>query len=328
MRDENSAVNAAPRTNPLLPGWLPADPSLPAPRTHTGDVRYLGRLRSARLDNLRDVWIWLPPGYDASAARYPVIYFHDGQNVFDSATAFAGVEWQADEALQQLVSTGSMREAIAVAVANTPRRIDEYTQLPDPRHPGGGRARDYLEFLVRDLKPRIDAAFRTLPWREDTAIIGSSLGGLVSLDAGVRFWHAFGLVGALSPVFDWANYDIETRYATASPSHLPLRIWIDMGTAEDETPYTGETPRLVGDLRRFRTVLERRGFAEGRNLGYEEATGATHDEGAWAARLPRVLSFLLPATPAPEASPAKDARFQLSRGRSGFRRRSRLPAAE
>lgn len=152
-----------------------------------------------------------------------------------------------------------------------------------------------MDFLGRDLKPAIDAAFRTLPWREDTALVGSSLGGLVSLYGGLAAWHTFGLVAGLSPVLDWGADDIGARYAAAPAAQLPLRIWVDMGTAEDSAPrLAGEDSKLVHDLRRFREVLLQRGYAEGATLGYEEALGAGHNEAAWAARLPRILRFLLP----------------------------------
>jgi predicted alpha/beta superfamily hydrolase len=295
-RHEDSASPAQKTLPPVSRGdWLPADPTLPAPLTHTGDVRHLGRLHCKSLGNARDVWVWLPPGYDAATTRYPVVYFHDGQNVFDTATAFAGVEWQADETLTRLIAAGEIRPVIAVAIANTSKRIDEYTPVSDPRHVGGGRARDYVMFLARELKPRIDAAFRTLPWREDTALIGSSLGGLVSLYGGLVAWQAFGRIGALSPVFDWSQYDIEERYAAAPRARMPARLWIDMGTAEDSEPTApGQVSRPVLDLRRFRSVLEQRGYALGPRLGYEEVQGAAHDEAAWAARLPRILRFLFP----------------------------------
>jgi len=278
--------------SPALP-WLPSLHSSAAHPTWTGDVRALGALADARLGNSRDVWVYLPRSYGVGSRRYPVIYFHDGQNVFDATTSFAGVEWGADETLEVLARTGAGRESIAVAVANTRHRIDEYTPVMDVR--GGGRASQYVDFLVQQLKPRIDGMFRTLPGREHTAVIGSSLGGLVSLYAGIAAPQVFGLVGALSPVFDWAGYDIEWRYGNAPATDLPLRLWVDMGAAEDAFPGAPAGPsRLVGDLRRFRMAIERRGFELGRNLGYEETAGARHDETAWAERLPRVLRFLLP----------------------------------
>ncbi len=279
-------------------GFLPPHPMQPAPRSWTGDVRHLGRLADATLGNTRDVWVYLPRSYARGTRRYPVAYFHDGQNVFDTATAFASVEWQADETLEQLVSRHEIREVIAVAVGNTPLRIDEYTPVTDPRQAGGGRAGDYVHFLVHELKPRIDAAFRTRPGRADTALIGSSLGGLVSLYAGIAASDVFGRIGALSPVFDWGGYDIEWRYATAPLSQLPMRLWIDMGTAEDSVTVPGGTlSRLVLDVRRFRAVVERRGYTPGLTLDGEETTGALHNEAAWAERLPRVLRFLFSNIP-------------------------------
>jgi len=268
------------------------------PVAWTGDVRHLGRFASARLGSMRDVWIYLPPSYAGSSARYPVVYFHDGQNVFDAATAFAGVEWQADEALEALARSGTALEAIAVAIANTPQRIDEYTPVTDARHRGGGRAHAYLDFLVRELKPHIDAQFRTLAAPRHTAIVGSSLGGLVSLFAGIAAPDAFGLVGALSPAFDWGAYDIEYRYRSAAagggPGHrLPSRLWIDMGTRESAD--AGGAARAVADLNRFATLLRACGYADATNMHCETVADARHDEAAWAARLPRVLRFLLAA---------------------------------
>lgn len=284
---------AAPGAASAPASWLPTLHSAAGHPTWTGDVRALGALADARLGNHRDVWVYLPRSYESGSRRYPVIYFHDGQNVFDAQTAFAGVEWGADETLELLAHTGAAAEAIAVAVANTRSRIDEYTPVTDPR--GGGRADDYIAFLVQQLKPRIDGMFRTLSGREHTAVIGSSLGGLVSLYAAIAAPEAFGLVGALSPVFDWAGYDIEWRYAKARAEQLPLRVWVDMGTAEDAPSIAGAPPsRLVRDLRRFRMTLEHRGFELGSDLGYEETAGARHNETAWSERLPRVLRFLLP----------------------------------
>jgi len=278
------------------PQWAAPLLSPAAPPSWTGDVRALGAIADMRLGNGRDVWVYVPRSYGSSSRRYPVIYFQDGQNVFDAGTSFAGVEWGADETLEMLARTRTARESIAVAVANTRNRIDEYTPVTDVR--GGGRAGDYVAFLVHQLKPHIDRMFRTLPGREDTAVVGSSLGGLVSLYAGIAAPQVFGLVGALSPVFDWAGYDIEWRYAKAPAASLPQRVWVDMGTAEDASHPVRTVPsRLICDLWRFRQVLEHRGLELGRNLGYEETDGAHHNESAWAERLPRVLRFLLPPGP-------------------------------
>ncbi len=267
------------------------------PATFTGEVRYLGRIRSAALGNERDVWVYLPPSYQRLPQhRYPVVYLHDGQNVLNAASAFIGVEWGADETLERLIAAGEMRAAIAVAIANTPQRVGEYTQVADAGSATAPRADLYLKFLLEELKPHIDSLFRTLPGRDQTAMVGSSLGGLVSLYAGVVAGETFGLVAGVSPVVQWGDHDLQRQYEAAATQHLPLRIWIDMGTAEDPAD-TGSPPRLVGELRRFRDVLLARGYIAGQNLGYLEAPGAAHNEHAWAARLPDILRFLLPPEP-------------------------------
>ena len=127
-----------------------------------------------------------------------------------------------------------------------------------------------------------------------TALVGSSLGGLVSLYAGVTAWQTFGLIGGVSPVVEWGDHDLEKRYQKAPAAQLPLRIWIDMGSAEDAAD-VGPDSRHIRELRRFRTVLESRGYTVGETLGYQEDAGAPHNEAAWAKRLPDILRFLLPS---------------------------------
>lgn len=262
------------------------------PQSITGDVRHLGRIASGGLEDARDVWLFLPASYPTSPERrYPVVYFHDGQNVFDAATAFIGIEWGADETLTRLAAAGEIAEVIAVAVGNSPRRMQEYTQAADARRPGAALADRYIEFLVRELKPRIDREFRTRPERAHTALVGSSLGGLVSLYAGVTAWETFGLVAGVSPVVHWADHDLERRVAATPREHLPLRLWIDMGTAE-QVGDIGADSRLVRELRRFRDVLVARGYVVNEDLGYLEDAGAVHNEAAWAKRLPQILRFL------------------------------------
>jgi len=274
-------------------GWSDR-PTSSGDHTWSGDVRHLGCIESWWLGNARDVWVYLPPGYEHDRQRrYPVVYFHDGQNVFDALTAFAGVEWGADETIERLVAEGAMRPVIAVAVANTPERAQEYSQANDPGRGGGGSADLYVKFLAKELKPRIDSEFRTLTGLAHTALVGSSLGGLVSLYGGLAAWEKFGLVGALSPVLEWGDRDIEHRYEHAPMAQLPLKLWVDMGTREDCAESVDASASVL-ELRRFRDLLVRRGYVEGVSLTTLEADGVLHDEAAWAARLPDVLRFLFP----------------------------------
>jgi len=257
--------------------------------TLTGEVRRHAAFPS-RFVRSRDVLVWLPPGYGADRKRrYPVLYFHDGNNVFDVAASFKGVEWGADETAGRLIQSGALRPCILVGIDNTPDRMAEYTPIADARH-GGGQAAGYERFLAKELKPFVDRSYRTLPGPDDTGMVGSSLGALVSLDLALQRPDLFGLVGCVSPAAWWAERDIVRRAASVGRG-TALRIWLDIGSAEG-TEKAG-TKEWLDDARALRAALVTRGWREGANLHYEEVEGAGHDEGAWATRLDRIMIFLL-----------------------------------
>jgi predicted alpha/beta superfamily hydrolase len=261
----------------------------PRPSTLTGDIRRHPAFAS-RYVKPRDVLVYLPPGYDSDTTRrYPVLYFHDGNNVFDAATSFAG-EWGVDETAERMIGAGELPSFIAVAVANTPDRMLEYTPAVDARH-GGGRAADYARFLLEELMPFIDRTYRTRTDAAATGVVGSSLGGIVSLYLGLEHPDRFGLIGCVSPAAWWAGRDIVKRAASADARRGPARIWVDIGTAE-ETPTAGRRP-WIDDARALRDALRRGGYVEGRSLHYEEVEGGRHNERDWAARTGRMLEFLL-----------------------------------
>ena len=238
----------------------------------------------------RDVLVWLPPGYARGAKqRYPVVYFHDGQNVFDAATSFIGTEWAADEAADRLITAGRIAPVIMVAISNTGARRDEYTSDKDSRQGGGGSAA-YFRFIVEELQPFVNRTYRTRTGPAHTAVIGSSLGGLAALDLGLAHPDRFGLVGCVSPAVWWADSAIVTR--VRSGTKLPLRVWVDIGTAES-TPSAAGQRVWLDHARLLRDALEGRGWQEGADLHYEEVEGAPHNEGAWAVRIDRILEFLL-----------------------------------
>ncbi len=261
------------------------DPNAPPPQ-RTGDIELLPPLASAHVTP-REVQVWLPPGYrNEPKRRYPVLYLHDGQNVFDNRAA--GAEWQVDETAQRLVLAGAVEPMIIVAVANTGERIDDYTPVAmefDGRTRGGGAAA-YGRYLVSELKPAIDRRYRTKPGRDGTAVGGSSLGGLMSMWLVLEHDNTFGAALVVSPSVWWGRRAILARLA-ATPAAAPVpRLWLDVGT--------GEGPDTLTDARRLRDALRARGWAP----AYLEAADAGHDELAWAARVEPMLRFLYGRTAA------------------------------
>ena len=255
----------------------------------------------------REIVAYLPPaladgdGGQGDGRRFPVLYFHDGQNVFDERTSFVG-EWHVDETLEQLAGEGF--EAIAVAVPNDgDARMDEYNPWRErnPWNPArgemGGKGDAYLEWLVGTVKPLIDRSFPTRSEREATGVVGSSMGGLISLYALVAYPAVFGLAGVMSPSLRWNDYGM-IRLVEEAPLP-PSRIHLDMGGRE----WRG----MLRDARRLREALVMRGWREGHDLHYVEERHAAHRESAWARRLPDALRFLLgPLRGLPAAATAGD----------------------
>lgn len=271
-----------------------AAPAAARVSTITGTVRRHERFPSAFVAP-RDVIVWLPPGYDAAPERrYPVLYFLDGQNVFDGATSFIpGQEWGADEAADRMIRAGELPPCLLVAVANTAARMDEYTWVADPKH-GGGKGAAHLRFLLEELKPFVDRTYRTRPGPESTGIVGSSLGGLAAMDALFARPDIVGMAGVVSPAVWWAGNDIVWR-ARKGEGHSG-RVWIDIGTAEGSAREGDPRPWLDG-ARALHAALVTRGWRDGADLHYEEIEGARHNEAAWNARVGRVMRFLLAAAP-------------------------------
>ena len=258
----------------------------------TGDIRY-HEVKSEILGNSRQVWVYLPPGYAQNPDKhYPVLYAMDGQNVFEKGTAFGGNEWHMDEAAQRAMSQGTMKEAIIVAVSNGgAKRLEEYSPKADPEY-GGGGAEKFAQFLKTELKPMIDGAYRTETKPESTGVLGSSMGGLVSLYLGLAHSNTFGLVGAISPSLWFAEKDMIKSWQEHPPAQRPAKIWLDMGDneAQGDSDHNG-VPDTLDNTRALRDVL----LAQGQpGLMYHEIPGATHSEGSWSERIQDVLQGLLP----------------------------------
>ena len=262
--------------------------------------RTLKNVWSPQRRSRRDVDVYLPTSYRSGGSRrYPVVYMQDGQNLSDPATAFAGT-WDLEPTLERLAARGL--EIIVVGVHNAGEgRLEEYSPFPDRRY-GGGAGESYLSFLVDTLKPRIDRMFRTRAHCEDTAIVGSSMGGHISLYAFFRYPSVFGRAGVMSPSVWFAQSAIlDYIGAETAPGG---RVYLDVGLREG-----GNTARNTRNLAR---LLVRKGFrrdtrtrrvaspaAERRAkrppslLRYIEDAGGGHQEAAWAYRLEGALDFLL-----------------------------------
>src|SRR6266403_1193540 len=260
--------------------------------TLTGNIRRHRAFPSRILGNRRDILVYLPRGYGRlSRRRYPVLYLQDGQNVFDAATSFSGVEWSMDETAERLIKENLIEPLIIVAVANMgEERIHEYAPTrgvigakAKRNKRSKGLARKYGYFLAEELKPYIDRKYRTKPGPEFTGLGGSSLGGLVTLAIGILYPDAFRRLMVMSPSVWWDNFAIY-RLVDSIERKPPLKIWVDTGTAEPGWEQTRELcKRLV-----------EKGWKVGKDILYMEADHGDHSEGAWAARVEPALRFLFP----------------------------------
>jgi predicted alpha/beta superfamily hydrolase len=254
------------------------------PRVRTrrarGTLVTLPQVESVELGNRRDVVVWVPPGYSGSERRYPVIYMHDGQNLFDPRTSYAE-PWRVDTAMSKAGQRSL--EAIVVGIPNMGvDRINEYSPFVDAKA-GGGSGDRYLDWIFGTVKPLVDHAFRTRPDRAHTGMIGSSMGGLITMYAYLRDPGALGFIGVLSPSLWFAGRSIFSTLAE-SP-HLPGRIYLDIGGREGKV--------ALDDARHMRDALIAKGYALGRELRWVEDPKGRHNEGDWGRRLGDALPFLL-----------------------------------
>lgn len=238
---------------------------------------------SPQLGNNRTLVVYLPPSYNENPLkRYPVLYMHDGQNLFEAATSAFGTEWQVDENINASVAAGRMDEVIVVGVSNTVNRIWEYTPCCDADY-GGGGADTYERFLIDTVKPYIDQNLRTLPGKDTTAVMGSSLGGLLSFYLARRNPTVFSRAGCLSSSF-WWNNEALTLQVEQSTAHVPVKLYLDAGTSNDGLPQTTRMDQaLLAD-----------GYAPGADLDFYTAQGGSHNEASWAARVRIPLEWLFP----------------------------------
>ena len=246
--------------------------------------------RSQNLPDARDLIVYLPPEYEADAARhYPVLYMHDGQNLFDPETSYIkGKTWQVREAADAMIAAGEVEPLIIVGIYNTgDRRLAEYTHERDWQM-GGGEADSYGALITQELMPWIGSRYRVRVGREFTGLGGSSLGGLVSLYLGLKDAETFGRLAVLSPSVWWNHRSILGVVNATAPylAHRP-RIWLDAGDHEGRM--------MLRDTELLARRLRTNGWEDEENLHFEKVRGGTHEELSWATRVGPMLKFLFPA---------------------------------
>jgi len=239
-----------------------------------GKVQYHKEFASSILNNKRDIVVWLPIGYNPQKypdKKYPVLYMHDGQNILDPKTAYAGKDWRVDETVTRLIKQKKIKEIIIVGIYNTPDRLDEYSWSE--------KGQNYLKFIVSELKPFIDSMYKTLSDKHNTAIMGSSMGGLISFYAAWHYPNVFSMAGCMSSSFYYNNDNSIKQVQEYRGKKKLVKFYIDHG--ED------------GSVRGQKMFVElsKKGYVIGKEIDYFYAPGAEHNEMAWAARLERPLLF-------------------------------------
>lgn len=233
------------------------------------------------LPGTRTIRIYLPPDYKSSTKHYPVIYMHDGQNLFDNNTSFSG-EWRVDETMDQLYSKTGFT-ALVVGIDNGgSSRIAEYTPWENSQY-GGGKGDDYLKFIVNNLKPSIDSAFRTKKDKANTGLWGSSLGGLISYYGGLAYPDVFGMIGVFSPSF-WFSNQIDSFTKTNANIDNQRMFFLSGGQESNSISVPAETSEIIA-------LMKANGYPEN-GIRHIIVENGTHSESFWRNHVKEGLNWL------------------------------------
>lgn len=234
-----------------------------------------------QLKTSRKIWIYLPPDYATSGKKYPVVYMEDGQNLFSDATSYSG-EWKVDETLNALFSQNKT-DAIVIGIENGgAERLNEYSPWKNAKY-GGGKGDLYTDFLANTLKPYVDKHYRTLSQAKYTGLIGSSMGGLISFYAGVKYPNKFGKLGIFSPSFWFAPQDL-TFYLNKNAKKLKAsKIYFYAGLKESE--------EMVSDIKKTETQLLKQGVPQ-KNIFIKLDANGTHSESFWSREFGEAFEWL------------------------------------
>lgn len=234
-----------------------------------------------QLQRNRRIWIYLPPDYETSKKKYPVMYLHDGQNLFDDRTSYAG-EWQVDEALNRIFSQ-TKESAIVVGIDNGgDKRIEELSGYSNPKY-GGGNGENYMKFIVETLKPYIDKNYRTKTCRKYTTLGGSSLGALISVYSAVKYPKSFGKILAFSPAFWFNSKEMDTLIKNSKGNLKKQKYYFIQGKHEDEG-MDRETLKVISNLKSKGVKAE--------NIFFKEDEDGKHNEMYWRREFPAAFIWL------------------------------------
>jgi len=268
----------------------------------TGTVIDHENFKSNYVDD-RNIEVWLPENYSESDESYQVLYMHDGQNVFDPQSSYNGNDWMVDEALTELIATGDVEGTIVVAIWNSgitrfpeympqkPAEVMNSLEVQEAVIKNSGKpifSDDYLKFIVEELKPFIDRQYRTKPGKEFTSIMGSSMGGLISLYAITEYPDIFGSAACIST--HWIVPEIGAEFLNYVADHLPdpnsHKIYFDYGTVGLDSNYEPYQTKVD-------SMMEAAGYVRGVNWITKRFEGHDHKEQYWAMRIKEPLTFIL-----------------------------------
>lgn len=245
----------------------------------SGSLELIKDFYSPELDNSRNIIVYLPMGYEKDTSKsYPVLYLHDGQNLFDAKTSFIGVEWQVDETLDRMILNKEIEPVIVVGIYNNADRLSEYSPWYDEEYKKGGKGDKYLEFIVNTLKPYIDKKYRTI--EDKNYIGGSSMGGLISLYA-VSKCPVFSGAIVMSPSLFFGNHEI-FNFVEKNPP-LNSKIYLYVGGKESDNPM------FVEDVIKMKELLESLNV----KVKYSFDPDGVHNEAFWAKKFSEAIKWML-----------------------------------
>ncbi|PPA70877.1 alpha/beta hydrolase [Jeotgalibacillus proteolyticus] len=255
--------------------------------TITGNVKIIDEFPMPELSVKRRIWIYLPPGYDKGNKQYPVLYMHDGQNVFDQATS-TGSEWGIDETMEQLAKENSEWETIVVAIDHGGKeRGNEYTVIENKKHQFLGKGKAYAAFIAQTLKPYIDQNFRTKKEREYTAIAGSSFGAYISIYCFITYPELFSRVGAFS-LMCWQDKGWLAKRIREEQKTYPARIYMDLGELEADKWW--HRAGLKKDVKKMKKSFLKSGYKES-EVKFDLIKEGKHHETTWRKTFPTAFKW-------------------------------------